>query len=71
VAVPLKILKSIDQMFRAYGMIPEIPQNVRHWLWMHNICTVPFKAALSRHGDFGCLIVLGELYYPRKEEWSQ
>jgi 2-dehydropantoate 2-reductase len=46
------LLKSIDQMFRACGIIPEIPQNARHWLWMHNISTAPFGAAMSRHGDF-------------------
>jgi Ser/Thr protein kinase RdoA (MazF antagonist) len=33
---------------------------------MHNICTVPFKAALSRHGDFGCYNSIGRVILSQK-----
>ncbi|GFZ92516.1 ketopantoate reductase [Paenibacillus marchantiophytorum] len=46
------ILKNIDQVFRVCGIIPEVPQNALHWLWMHNVSTAPFGAALAKHRDF-------------------
>lgn len=46
------MLKKIDQVFRKCGIVPEIPKNARHWLWIHNVDTAPFGAALAKYSDF-------------------
>jgi len=46
-----EILESTDKLFRECGIIPEVPSQVRHWLWMHNVGTAPFGAALAKYRD--------------------
>jgi ketopantoate reductase len=51
-----ELLKKTDAMFRECGIIPEIPNDPYHWLWMHNIATAPFGAALEKHMDIDRLM---------------
>ncbi len=44
-----ELLKKIDSCFRECGIVPEIPSQARHWLWMHNVSTAPFGTALAKY----------------------
>lgn len=43
-----ELLKRVDGCFRECGIVPEIPGQARHWLWMHNVSTAPFGIALAK-----------------------
>lgn len=43
-----ELLKTVEGCFKECGIVPEIPGQARHWLWMHNVSTAPFGAALAK-----------------------
>ncbi len=43
-----ELLKKVDRCFKECGIVPEIPSQARHWLWMHNVSTAPFGTALAK-----------------------
>lgn len=45
------LLNKTIEIFKACGIIPEIPDNALHWLWMHNVAASPFGVGLSKYND--------------------
>lgn len=45
------LLNKAVEIFEECGIIPEIPNNSLHWLWMHNVATSPFGVGLSKYND--------------------
>ncbi|WP_459478394.1 ketopantoate reductase family protein [Clostridium saccharoperbutylacetonicum] len=44
--------KTID-IFKECGIVPEVPCNVLHWLWIHNVGASPVGIGLSKYNDLG------------------
>lgn len=45
------LIKKTIEIFKECGIVPEIPSNVLHWLWMHNVEASPFGVGLSKYND--------------------
>ncbi|OOM82295.1 2-dehydropantoate 2-reductase [Clostridium puniceum] len=45
------LLDNAIEMFKTCGIIPEIPSNVLHWLWIHNVGASPIGVGLSKYND--------------------
>lgn len=43
------LLKEADTMFKKEGIVPEIPENIVHTLWMHNVGSAPLGAGLIKY----------------------
>ena len=46
-----KLLDKVNALFLEVKIKPEIPSNILHALWLHNIASAPFGAALIKHRD--------------------
>jgi len=46
-----KLLDDVNALFLECKIKPEIPNNILHALWLHNIASAPFGAALIKHKD--------------------
>jgi len=46
-----RLLQEINSLFRKSKITPEIPSNILHALWLHNIASAPFGAALIKYKD--------------------
>ena len=51
-----ELLESTVALFKACGIMPEIPENPLHWLWMHNISAAPFGVAMGQYLNVGTLV---------------
>ena len=45
------LLNVVRDLFQDSGIAPEMPASVLHALWLHNVASAPFGAALSKHMD--------------------
>lgn len=45
------LLANAIEMFKTCGIISEIPSNVLHWLWIHNVGASPIGVGLSKYND--------------------
>ena len=45
------LLQEVNTLFLKIKIVPEIPSNIIHALWLHNIASAPFGAALIKHKD--------------------
>ena len=45
------LLNKIIGIFKECRIIPEVPNNALHWLWMHNVGTSPFGIGLLKYND--------------------
>lgn len=45
------LLKKVEALFSGSKIKPEIPSNVLHALWLHNVGTAPFGVAFTKHNS--------------------
>lgn len=45
------LLQKVNSLFLKSKIKPEIPPNILHALWLHNISTAPFGVALTKHNN--------------------
>lgn len=50
------LLNNVTELFKSCGIIPEIPENPLHWLWIHNVGSAPLGAALKKYNDMNQLL---------------
>lgn len=51
-----ELLKQAVGIFTECGIKPEVPDNMLHWLWIHNVCSAPLGVGLSKHEDMMKLV---------------
>lgn len=47
------LLNKTIEIFKECGIIPEVPSNVLHWLWIHNVGASPMGIGFSKYKDMG------------------
>lgn len=47
------LLYKTIEIFKECGIEPEIPNNVLHWLWIHNVGASPMGIGLAKYNDLG------------------
>jgi ketopantoate reductase len=45
------VLNKTIEVFKECSIIPEVPVNVLHWLWIHNVGASPIGIGLSKYND--------------------
>lgn len=51
-----ELLQETVSLFKSSGFLPEVPPNILHSLWMHNVGSAPLGAGLSKYHDMLKLI---------------
>lgn len=49
--VQSELLQEVNSLFLSSGIKPEIPFNIIHAIWLHNISTAPFGVALTKYNN--------------------
>jgi 2-dehydropantoate 2-reductase len=58
---PASSLERVRELFRRADIALDVQQHMLHWLWVHAATSVPFAAALPKHGDFRATLRDGKL----------
>jgi 2-dehydropantoate 2-reductase len=48
---PSETLDRVKALFARADMTPDVPENMLHWLWAHNVMSTPFAVGVRKHGD--------------------
>lgn len=55
------LLRLADDLFRQLGIIPEIPGNILHWLWIHNVDSAAIGTGLKMCDEINTFLIDKEL----------
>ncbi len=50
------LLDNVSELFKSCRIVAEIANNPVHWLWIHNVGSAPFGAALAKDNNMGMLL---------------
>lgn len=58
---PTEKLQRVKALFERADMQPDVPENILHWLWLHNASSVGLWAGFAKHRDIKAFLRDGAL----------